>query len=261
MIKVINKRDDGRLYHYAHFICDCLFPEIINGFYKYDKVIRQKNLHQTIGNFYKIYEEVMMNKNIELNRTEYFKIPAELALYKGKKHYKNKIYFEIFRNFIFNRYNINPLIFDKNYPEVILIKRSDRKNLIDNIELKNMSINDKNAIYISTGKERREIDKIDMVEEYLKNKYNNIFKSIFLENISFEEQIKYFNNSKLIICAHGAAMSNMFFCKEGTKIIEVTCNTNWEFFDIISKILNLNHIKCYENKLDKIIQSIDINII
>jgi capsular polysaccharide biosynthesis protein len=63
----------------------------------------------------------------------------------------------------------------------------------------------------------------------------------------------------MIICAHGAVMSNMFFCKEGTTIIEVTCDTNWVFFNEISKILNLNHIKCGKNNFDEIIKCIKIN--
>ena len=60
----------------------------------------------------------------------------------------------------------------------------------------------------------------------------------------------------MIICAHGAVMSNMFFCKEGTTIIEVTCNCGWPFFDKLSKILNLKHIKCTENNFNKIVNCI-----
>ena len=74
--------------------------------------------------------------------------------------------------------------------------------------------------------------------------------------MSFLEQIKYFNNAKLIVLAHGAALSNLFFCKEGTKILEVVCNSRFEFFNVISKNLNLYHIKCEENKYDKIIDMI-----
>jgi hypothetical protein len=45
MIKVINKRTKrGSLFHYAHFLCDCLFPEIINDIYSYKKVVREKIL-------------------------------------------------------------------------------------------------------------------------------------------------------------------------------------------------------------------------
>ena len=51
MIKVYNKRDFGSLYHYAHFIMDCLFPEIQNEIYKYDKVYRIKNLSQNNWKF------------------------------------------------------------------------------------------------------------------------------------------------------------------------------------------------------------------
>ena len=34
MIRIINHRQTGgHLYHYAHFICHCLFTEIINNIY------------------------------------------------------------------------------------------------------------------------------------------------------------------------------------------------------------------------------------
>lgn len=48
MIKVINNRSEGSLFHYAHFICDCLFPEIMCDIFNYDEVIRLKhNLSNT----------------------------------------------------------------------------------------------------------------------------------------------------------------------------------------------------------------------
>ena len=64
----------------------------------------------------------------------------------------------------------------------------------------------------------------------------------------FYEQIKYYNNAKIIICAHGASMSNMLFCKQGTIILEVTCDMTWDFFDITSTVLKLIHVKCNDNK-------------
>jgi hypothetical protein len=104
------------------------------------------------------------------------------------------------------------------------------------------------------------IHKLDIndIEQFLNIKYENKFKGLYFENMPFEEQVKYFNNAKLIICAHGAVMSNMFFCKEGTKIIEVTCNMNWQFFNTISNILNLKHIKC-KNNINDIINCLKIN--
>jgi hypothetical protein len=250
MIKVKNDRLAGSLFHYAHFICDCLFPEIIVDIYKYDEVIREKNIHQTIGNFSKFYTDVMRIKNTELLKNDFDKLNVKIINYNKKESYCNKIYFDKFRNFIFQRYNIQNLEYIDGYPEVILIKRNDRINLIDDNYLSKLNNN------VTTGRERREINDIIELENFLEKKYENTFKSLYFENLNFEEQIKYFNNAKLIICAHGAVMSNMFFCKENTKIIEVTCDCKWDFFDKISTILKLNHIKCHKNKFDRIIQYI-----
>jgi hypothetical protein len=251
MIKISNKRKSGSLFHYAHFICDCLFPEIINDIYKYKTVIREKNIYQTIGNFYKIYNDVMMCENLELKKDDFYNLKIENITYENKENYCDKKYFDKFRNYVFSRYNINPLIFDEKYPDVILIKRYGRINLIDDNELSNINTN------IATGNERREISDIDAIEKFITKKYGDKSKSIFFEFLSFEEQVKYFNNAKLIVCAHGAVMSNLFFCKEKTIIIEVVCDKYWHFFDVISNILNLNHIKCNINKSNAIIEIIE----
>ena len=253
MIKIKNNRNGGSLFHYAHFLCDCLFPEIINDIFKYDIVIREKNIHQTIGNFNKIYTDVMTTKNHELLYKEFNKLNINTISYEKKEKYCDKLYFDKFRNFIFSKYKINHLEYNSSYPEAILIKRANRIDLIDDEYLKNLNTN------INTGKERREINNIEMVEAFLINKYNDKFKSLYFENMSFEEQVLYFNNAKLIICAHGAVMSNMFFCKEQTKIIEVTCGVSWEFFDKMSNILNLTHVKCTVNDYNTIIHCINQN--
>lgn len=254
MVKVINNRlnkDGGSLFHYAHFICDCLFPEVVNELYKHVKVIRKKTLHQTIGNFSKIYEEVMNVKNEELLEKEFNDIKETIITYPPRECYVKKDY-ETFRNYIFMRYNINETNFSK-YPKVILIERGGRKNLIDDEYLKNINTN------ITTGKERREINNIENVKQYLNQIYENDFKCLRCEDLTFEEQVKYFYNAKLIICAHGAVMSNMFFCKEQTTIIEITCNTKWNFFDTMSNMLNLNHIKCEKNFLNDIKECLNNN--
>ena len=128
MIKVINNREDGSLFHYAHFICDCLYPEIINELFKYDEVIREKNINQTIGNFSEIYTEVMNIKNTELLSNEFNDLQIDTISYDNKEKYCDKIYFDKFRNFIFSRYKINNLVYNNKYPEVILIKRNNRIN-------------------------------------------------------------------------------------------------------------------------------------
>ena len=247
MIKIINNRKNGSLFHYAHFFCDCLYPEIINNIYTYDKVIRIKNLDQTLGNFVKIYEDVMNIKSEEYSEKEFNKLDIETIILPPKEQYYDIKYINIFRDFIFNRYKINPSKYLENYPKVLLIKRGGRIELIDDPELKHENTN------VTTGSERREIDNIEEIEKYLKQ------KSILLEGIKFEEQIKLFNNAKVIIMAHGAAMSNIIFCKENTKIIEI-CDRNYSFFNMVAKKLGLHHTKIEENNSKHIIKVLQVSL-
>ena len=246
MIKVINRRKRGSLFHYAHFLCDCLFPEIINKIYLHGEVIREKSIHQTIGNFSKIYEEVMGTRNRELLKEEFDQLAPPPLIYKNKEDYSTIQYFNKFRDFIFRRYNIprSPL---SNSPQILLIKRDDRIPLIDDPYLTPLNTN------ITTGKERREIDQIDSLSVHLEHAYGPNFSALYLERLTFEEQVRYFHSASFIICAHGAGMSNMFFCKSSTTIFEVVCGREWEFFDVISATLSLNHIKCNTNDINVII--------
>ena len=248
MIAIINKRLAGSLFHYAHFLIDCLYTEIINDVYKYKKVFRIKNIDQTLGNLSKIYEEVMQNKNIEIYQEEFNILDIKPTILDIKENYTDILYINKFRNFIFNRYNINPLIYIEGYPEVILIKRGERIQLIDDITLQKINTN------ITTGKERREISNIEEVEYYLQKKYSDKFKSMYMEFIPFEEQVKIFNNAKLIVIAHGAAISSILFCKEKTKIIEVSCGVNYEWFDICFNNLKIDYNKINNNSHIEVIK-------
>ena len=247
MVKIINKRKHGNLFHYAHFFCDCLYPEIVNHIYKHKHVFRLKTIHQTLGNFKDIYQNVMNNKSIELLKEDFNKLTEEIIVINDRFNYTDDKSLSMFKEYIFNRYLINPLVYDIHYPEVVLIKRGDRRSLIDDEYLSSINEN------VTNGKERREIKDIEQVESTLIDMYGIKFKSFYLENETFHEQIKIFNNAKIIILAYGAAMCNMFFCKAGTTIIEITCDKKWPFFDIVSKNSNLNHIKITTNNAPHII--------
>jgi hypothetical protein len=86
MIKVKNNRECGSLFHYAHFICDCLFPEIVCDLFNYNEVIREKSIQQTIGNFNNIYRKVMSVKNTELLKNDFNKLDVATIFYKKNKN-------------------------------------------------------------------------------------------------------------------------------------------------------------------------------
>ena len=166
MICLYNVRGPGWLYHYAHFICDCLFPEIVNRIYEYETVYRQKTLKQSLGNFKKIYEEVMQNKSEELSLLDFKGIGIDPVILPGRSTYTNEESFAKFRHYIFNRYSINPLIYDDMYPEILLIKRGSRIPLLSDAELLRQ-IPKRNHLSVTTGRERREINNVEQVDEFM----------------------------------------------------------------------------------------------
>ena len=194
----------------------------------------------------------MGTRNRELLKEEFDQISPQTPplIYKTKEEYSTIEYFNRFRYFIFDRYDI-PTIPPSNFPQILLIKRDDRIPLIDDSYLTSINTN------ITTGKERREIDQIDRLSAHLESIHGPNFRAVYLERLSFEEQVRYFHGASFIICAHGAGMSNMFFCKSSTTIFEVVCGREWEFFDVISTILSLNHIKCYTNDINVIIPALN----
>ena len=97
----MNQRNFGNLFHYAHFITDCLYPEIIQDFYKYKGVIREKSIDQTIGNFHTIYTEVMDIKNIEIDKGVFCTLINPTIVLKKKEDLTDIKYINKFRDFIF----------------------------------------------------------------------------------------------------------------------------------------------------------------
>jgi len=47
------------------------------------------------------------------------------------------------------------------------------------------------------------------------------FETVFLEDMSLDNQAALFNSAKTIVSAHGAALSNLIFCQPGTNVLEI----------------------------------------
>ena len=81
-----------------------------------------------------------------------------------------------------------------------------------------------------------------------KNEIENSFASfgfqiVFMEDLSFFEQIKLSSSSISIAGFHGAGLSNMVWANPGTKIIEITNTRNTEHFRYISKICDQEYFR------------------
>lgn len=72
-------------------------------------------------------------------------------------------------------------------------------------------------IYISR-KWSRKITNEDQLMSIL-SRYN--FVKVELESLSVEEQVDLFSSAEAIISVHGAALTNLTFCRPGTKVLEI----------------------------------------
>ena len=72
------------------------------------------------------------------------------------------------------------------------------------------------------------------------------FQKIVPTKLSLLEQMYIFNNAEIIIGAHGAGLSNLLFCNENCKVIEIVTNqfmSALQHFEKIASVLNLNYVK------------------
>ena len=82
--------------------------------------------------------------------------------------------------------------------------------------------------------------------KWLKNKKVGIYKP---EKLPIKKQIYLFNKASIIIGAHGAAFTNIMFCKPGTKIIEIIPRDHpSKKCQRISSILKLKYIRIITKK-------------
>lgn len=47
------------------------------------------------------------------------------------------------------------------------------------------------------------------------------YKPVYLEDLSFAEQISLFNNARYVIGLHGAGMTNIIWCESGSRVLEI----------------------------------------
>ena len=76
------------------------------------------------------------------------------------------------------------------------------------------------------------------IKTYLKSKGFAVYK---VGELNFFEQIYLFQNAKIVIGAHGAAFTNLIFCKENTKVLDIIPENHPNTVDeTIAKVKNLN---------------------
>ena len=93
----------------------------------------------------------------------------------------------------------------------------------------------------------------------------NNFKPVILSEYDFLDQVKIFNNAKVIAGLHGAGFANICFCNPGTKVIEFKSNNAGKMIEDLAIKNNLNYesissapVEFNHNQLGHIVVSIDL---
>jgi len=93
-----------------------------------------------------------------------------------------------------------------------------QRSFIDKLNFENKKHSKR--IYVSRRKAGwRKILNEELLIEELTGNFG--FVEVFSEEYSLEEQASMFHEAEVIVSPHGAALTNLFFCKENTKIIEL----------------------------------------
>jgi capsular polysaccharide biosynthesis protein len=74
-------------------------------------------------------------------------------------------------------------------------------------------------LYVSRAKARfRRLENEDAIWPHLAARG---FEKVFLEELSFREQVRLMQEARVVAAPHGAGLTNMMFCPEGTAIVEI----------------------------------------
>ncbi|MCL1990429.1 MAG: glycosyltransferase family 61 protein [Defluviitaleaceae bacterium] len=73
-------------------------------------------------------------------------------------------------------------------------------------------------VYISRNNSKRALTNENEIEHVLEA---HGFDIIYAERLTFEEQVKLFSETELLVSGHGAGLANILFMQSGTKLIEI----------------------------------------
>ena len=135
-------------------------------------------------------------------------------------------------------------------------KKSKNHVLLINRKAPHIYYYSKDCKHKGGGSVRLTITNFDKLEIALKKIYKSKLITLYLEDISFIDQINYFYNAELVIAQHGDALANILWCDETTKCVEISQK---EPFHCFTNLCYFKSIPYYNfDKLEKEIAPINI---
>ena len=94
-------------------------------------------------------------------------------------------------------------------------------------------------VYFSRQKSSRRFQNGAEIEKLLAKEG---FKTVYLEMLNVATQIQFAANAKMVVGSHGANLTNLFFCRPATKVLEISSG-EFKETDCYKKIGDRNNLK------------------
>ena len=203
-----------------------------------------------------IYEEVLSKTNITANshvtvilhststsRGEVlFRTRRHISicwLQERLRHNKNSFWFSLDG---ISNHNTFPTMYPSSLFVPSLYMVSQLRSKLSFTKLFNIS---RNILYAArAGSKRSNVVGEEVILSAFKLRYNELFQVFYGSNMSLLEQANLFHAALVVMGAHGAALSNIVFCRSDVLIIEFPLSPPSEgvYFKFISKLLCLRYV-------------------
>ena len=220
--------EGGNVEHYYHFILDLVFPlslliertprDVIFIFEEFG--IFTERLHSLFPGRVETLKKQDIPADIE--KVEMFGLsPRRVRAEKGA--------IQNFSTHIYNRLGVDQtvepnkiLLIERLPPDPYFLKQAKEKG---------------------AGASRRSIlnhrDLSAMLQSMVKAPFE--FHNLHLEKISFSEQVEYFNQARVVIAQHGAALANCVWMRPNSIVIELSSRRSFDHFRLISEMKEHNY--------------------
>jgi len=215
--------------NYAHWLID-IIPKIKMLNTKYSKKKIDYYYFSKLNNFQKqTLKFLKIKQNNFINSNSYRHIKAKTLLAVTHPNY--------FKNTFFYAQSNLPEWIVKYLKKTFLKKNVKGKSKFEKIFINRNDSQKSHCKFINNTQ----------IIEFLKKRD---FKILELSKLNLNSQISIFNNARIIISPHGAGLTNLVFCRKGTKVFEFKPKTNKNLlFKRISKINKLIHKTIYLKRI------------
>lgn len=206
--------DGGSLKHYYHFIFDLILPlSFVSTTLRHGQHYYLKGPFGFSGILESFFGDDLIVYDVGMNGY----IKKEVRFWGMNPVVMNKHFysFEPLRKRVFNSLSISK---SKVPFRILLIERGEDKNIVNSGKLRR-SIKNHNEIFNT------------LVEEFPQEHVFNVR----LEDLKFEDQVRLFYETKIVIAQHGAGLANVIWMQKGMKVLEFGFKNRRHFKKISEK--------------------------